>query len=269
MADCGKNFWLAAKRLPTPGRGLSWIRMKKLFILPIVAAGLLCGCNKSATTQPKPGADTVPAAPAAPAATLPPAAAPAATAPATATEAVNSAASDAASQFLAQAKSASDSTLGSIASELSGKVQALSAAVSGNSDLKSQLSSTLQSLTGGQDSAALGSAFQLSQVAEAAKLTPDQLDLAKQVGNLASAYVVQKDFSSLTGSQSDVATIVTSLRQDNLTAAIPALKNVAGNTSLTDSQKQLISTIADKYAPGWEKVQGAVNTLKQLPGLGK
>lgn len=179
-------------------------------------------------------------------------------------EAVKSAASDLTTKFVEQAKSASDSTLAPIASELTTKAQALSAAVGANDTIKSTLDSTLQSLTGGQDSAALASAFKL---AEAAKLTPEQIGLAKQVGNLASAFVVQKDFSALEGAQGDVATIVSSLRSGNITAAVPALKNVATNAHLTDSQKQIITSIADKYAPGWQKVGDAVNTLKKLPGL--
>ena len=119
--------------------------------------------------------------------------------------------------------------------------------------------------TGGQDSDALTSAFKL---ASDAKLTPEQLGLAKQVGNLASAYVVQKNFASLTGAQGDVGTIVSSLRGGNVTTAIPAIKNVAGNAHLTDPQKKLITTVADKYAPGWQKAKGAMDSIKKLPGLG-
>ena len=169
------------------------------------------------------------------------------------------------SKFLDLAKSASDGQLGTIASELTGKVQSLGAAVGANDAVKSQLDGTLKSLTGGLDSAALVSAFDL---VKAAKLTPDQLGLAKQVGNLASAYVVQKNFATLEGSHDDVAAIVSSLRSGKLTAAISPLKNVAGNTHLTDGQKQLITTVADKYAPGWQKAKGAVDAIKKLPGLG-
>jgi hypothetical protein len=169
------------------------------------------------------------------------------------------------SKFVDQAKAASDSQLGPIASELTGKIQSLGSALAGNATVKSALDGTLKSLTGGVDADALTSAF---KVASAAKLTPEQLGLAKQVGNLASAYVVQKNFTSLTGAQDDVGTIVSSLRGGNVTAAIPAIKNVAGNAHLTDAQKKLITTVADKYAPGWEKAKGAMDSLKKLPGLG-
>ncbi len=169
------------------------------------------------------------------------------------------------SKFLDQAKSASDSQLGTIASELTGKVKSLGAAVGANDAVKSLLDGTLKSLTGGMDSDALTSAFKL---AAAAKLTPEQIDLAKQVGNVASAYVVQKNFAALEGAQGDVGTIVSSLRGGKVTAAIPAIKNVAGNAHLTDPQKKLITTVADKYAPGWQKAKGAMDGIKKLPGLG-
>ena len=168
------------------------------------------------------------------------------------------------SKFLDQAKSAPDGQLGTIASELTGKMQSLGAAVTGNAAVKSELDSTLKSLTGGMDSEALTSAF---KVASAAKLTPEQIGLAKQVGNLASAYAVQKNFAALPGAQGDVGTIVSSLRGGNVTAAIPAIKNVAGNAHLTDGQKQLITTVADKYAPGWQKAKGALDSIKKLPGF--
>ena len=168
------------------------------------------------------------------------------------------------SGFLNTAQSASDSQLGSIASELTGKVQSLNTATGTNSAVASRLDSTLKSLTGGSDSAALTSAFKL---ASSAKLTPDQLGLAKQVGNLASAYVVQKNFASLDGSQGDVANIVSSLRSGKIKDAVPSLKNVASNAKLSDTQKQLITTIADKYAPGLSKASGAMDSLKKIPGF--
>ena len=168
------------------------------------------------------------------------------------------------SGFLNQAKSASDSQLGDIASELTGKVQSLGAAAGTNSAVTGKLDSTLKALTGGEDSAALTSAFGL---VKGAKLTPEQLGLAKQVGNLASAYVVQKNFASLEGQQGDVATIVSSLRSGNIKAAVPPLKNVATSAKLTDTQKQLITTVADKYAPGFSKAAGALDRVKKLPGF--
>jgi hypothetical protein len=169
-----------------------------------------------------------------------------------------------ATNLLNAAQSSADTQLGSIASELVDKLQAFEAAGGTNSALTAQMDAMLKSLTGGEDSAGLTSAFKL---ATAAKLTPEQVGLAKQVGNLASAYAVQKNFATLDGSQSDVATIVSSLRSGQVTTAIPALQNVAKNASLTDPQKQLLTTVANKYAPGLNKAAGALDSLKKLPGF--
>jgi hypothetical protein len=93
--------------------------------------------------------------------------------------------------------------------------------------------------------------------------------LAKEVGNLASAYVVQKNFASLDGAQGDVATIVSSLRQGQITPALPAMQKVAQNGNLTAPQKQLLGSIADKYAPGVSKAASALSQgLQSIPGLG-
>ncbi len=197
--------------------------MKKLFVL-FTAAGIVCGANSNAFAQVDAGL---------------------------------------AAKFLSTAKAASDSQLGSIASDLTGKMQSLGTSAAG-ALVKDKLNGALTLLTGGKDSAALMSAFDL---VKEAKLTPDQIGLAKQVGNLASAYVVQKNFATLEGAQGDVTTLVKSLRAGKLTAAVAPLKNIAGNNHLTDGQKTLIKTVADKYAPGWEKAKGAVDAIKKLPGF--
>jgi len=166
------------------------------------------------------------------------------------------------SEFVAKAKSASDSELGSIAAQLAGKIDKLGPLLQSNPSFKTKLDSTLKSLTGGMDSDALGSAFDL---AKSAKLTPEQTGLVKEVGNLTSAYVVQKNFASLEGAKGDVSALVSSLREGKLTSAVVPLKNISGNAHLTDGQKQLISKVADKYAPGWKK---AGDALKKIPGFG-
>jgi hypothetical protein len=171
---------------------------------------------------------------------------------------------DVASKFVDAAKANSDSQLAGIASELTAKVGSLGSAVGGNSAITGKLNSLLSSLTGGQDSAALASAFKL---ASSAKLTPDQLGLAKQVGNLASAYVVQKNFNTLDGSQGDVVNIVNSLRSGKIKDAVPSLKNVATSAKLSDTQKELIATIEDKYAPGLSKASGALEGIHKIPGF--
>ena len=168
-----------------------------------------------------------------------------------------------ASNFLNSAKSAPDSQLGSIGSDLTAKASSLS--TSGISDTtKGKLNSMLTSLTGGKDMDSLTSAFDL---VKGAKFTPQQTDLAKQVGNLASAFVVQKNFASLEGSQGDVSTLVSSLRAGKYKDMVSPAKNVMSNAKLTDTQKQLIKTVADKYAPGLSKASDAAGALKKIPGF--
>ena len=174
------------------------------------------------------------------------------------------ASADTAAKFLDTAKASSDSQLGGIASELTGKVESLGHAVGSNSAITGKLDNMLSSLTGGQDSAALASAFKL---ASSAKLTPEQLGLAKQVGNLTSAYVVQKNFATLDGAQGDVANIVNSLRSGKIKEAVPSLKNVATSAKLSETQKKLIVTIEDKYVPGLSKASGALEGIPKIPGF--
>lgn len=172
--------------------------------------------------------------------------------------------SAAASSLIKQANAFNDSQLGAIAAQLTGAVGKLDSLLAKDSPIKGALDSTFKSLTGGRDSEALTSTFNL---VKGAKFTPEQMGIVKEISNLTSAYVVQKNFTSLEGSKSDVAAIVSSLREGKVTAAVTPLKNVASNAHLTDGQKHLITTVADKYAPGWRKAGQAVDAIKKLPSL--
>ena len=241
-------------------------------LLLTATACILCGCGESKTppadsnpvTPPaKPVVETAPVTKAV-AETAAPAQPPVVT-PAPATP-VKAAVTDVSTQFAAAAAAQTDKLLGSIGGDLAGKVKSLSQSLGVNDALKSQLDGALQSLTDGKDSTALGQVFQVAQAAT--NLTPEQQQLAKEVGNLASAFVVQKNFSSLDGAQGDVAGVVNSLRQGNITAAIPPLQKVAQNAGLTPSQKELVSSLADQYAPGLKKAAGTLQQgLKSLPSL--
>ncbi len=237
-------------------------------------AGSLCGCGESKTT-PTDGNAVIPPAPSAAetkapapsavesaAPTKPPTETPAPAAP----PAVKAAVTDLSAQFAQAAAAQTDKLLGSIGGDLAGKVKSLSQSLGVNDALKSQLDGALQSLTAGKDSTALGQVFQVAQAAT--NLTPQQQQLAKDVSNIASAYVVQKNFSSLDGAQGDVAGVVNALRQGDIAAAVPPLQKVAQNAGLTPSQKELVSSLADQYAPGLKKAAGTLQQgLKSLPSL--
>jgi hypothetical protein len=268
--------------------------MKPLFasfsFLASVAV-LLCGCGQSKPAGSGPTAENPPAAqaeatkpataspaaaaePARPPANPPQAAASpetAGAAPAAAASAAPGApapapAADAAAQLVTTAKAQGDTTLASIGSQLADKTKALTQSAGANDTVNTQVDSSMKSLAAGNDVSGLTGLF---QAAKGVNLTPQQTQLAKDVGNLASAYVVQKNFSNLPGAQSDVATIVSSLRQGELTPALPALKKVAQNANLTSQQKQLVSSLADHYAPGLTKASGTLQQgLKSLENLG-
>jgi len=179
-------------------------------------------------------------------------------------------ANEVASKFVTMAKAQGDNLLTSIGQDLSAKAQSLVDSTAGNQTVKTNLESSLGSLTSGKDAEALTPAFQIGQTPG---LTPTQLQLAKEVGNLASAFVVQRNFSSLSGAQGDVATLVNSLRNGQYAATLTPLKNIMNNASLTPSQKQLVGSIADKYAPALKQATGALQQglqgLQGLPGTKK
>jgi hypothetical protein len=162
-----------------------------------------------------------------------------------------------------QAKASGDKQLTTIASELTGKLQSFGATLGANPAIKAKLDDVLKSFTGGKDTAALAAAFKLTT---GAKLTPDQTSLAKQVGNLASAFAVQKNFTSLEGSQTDVASVVASLRKGELTSLAQPLQKIGKNAKLTPGQKELFGTLMDNYAPGLKKAANSLKDVK-IPGL--
>ena len=169
-------------------------------------------------------------------------------------------------QLTSASQSSTDSTLKSLGGELATKAQSLGTSLSGNPAAEGQLTGALQSLLGNKGPEALAEFQKLS----AAKLTPDQLKLAKDFGHVGSAYLVQKNLGALDGSQSDVAQIVTSLRSGNVTAALPAIKKVSQNVNLTPAQKDLMTSMAEKFAPGAKQASEAIgNGLKSIPGFGK
>jgi hypothetical protein len=168
-------------------------------------------------------------------------------------------------QLTSTSQSSSDSTLKSLGGELAAKSQLLNTSLAGNPATQTQLTGALQSIMGNQGPEALADFQKLS----AAKLTPDQMSLAKDVGHVGSAYLVQKNLGALDGSQSDVAQIVSSLRSGNVTAALPAIKKVSANTKLTAEQKDLLTSMASKFVPGASRAGDLINGgLKSIPGFG-
>jgi hypothetical protein len=168
-----------------------------------------------------------------------------------------------ATQLQEQARASGDSQLPGLATDLTAKMESFGQMLGGNPEVKTALDDILKSFTGGKDSAALASAFKLTA---GAKLTPEQTGLAKEVGNLASAYAVQKNFASLDGAQSDVARLVNSLRKGELTSAMTPLQNIGKNAKLSAGQKELFNTLANNYAPGLKSATESLKKVK-IPGF--
>ncbi|MCX6928888.1 MAG: hypothetical protein NT154_37610 [Verrucomicrobia bacterium] len=106
----------------------------------------------------------------------------------------------ASAQIKSTGASAGDSTLKSLGGELSSKAQMLSTSLAGNTNAQSLINGALQSMLGKKGGDSLAAWEKLSQ----AKLTPEQTKLAKDMSNLGSAYLVQKNLASLEGSKTEV-----------------------------------------------------------------
>ena len=232
----------------------------------LLAAALLSGCdNSKSKTGSEPAQPAMPKTQSAVSAAVDETKKTAAEAATKVTEAAKTTASDVASQFLSMAKSQGDNVLNSLGQDLGAKAKSLADSCSGNESVKTNLDNSLAALTSGKDSEALAPAF---QTAQGVGLTPAQTQLAKEVGNLASAFVVQRNFSSLDNAQGDVATLVNSLRNGQYAATLPPLQKIMNNASLTPAQKDLLGSVADKYAPSLKQAAGTVQQgLQKLQGL--
>jgi hypothetical protein len=174
------------------------------------------------------------------------------------------AAQAAGSQIASSVQSSSDSLLKNIGSDLGTRVSKLAQSLTGNESAKEQLSSATQSLLGNKDAEAVSGFGKVTE----SKLTPEQSALAKDVYNAAAAMVTQRNFSSVEGMNTDVTRLVNSVWKGNYTEAMQPLQKIWTQAKLTDSQKDLLGTTFDRYAPGWRdsaaKLQQGADALKGL-----
>lgn len=152
------------------------------------------------------------------------------------------------SRFLSAAKK--DPTLQSIGSELVKSAQDLAK----DQVLKGQLDPVLENLGLGNGPQTLAVLQKLGN----ASLTPAQTQSLKQFGQLASAYLVQDNFSGIAGLEGDVGSLVQALRTGDYTGAITPLQKLSQSNKLTQGQKDLVLGIADRYAPSVRKAGAAV-----------
>jgi len=230
------------------------MKMNRLILgCGLISAVMLTGCGKPQSQAPAEGgkAETSVVAKAIEDAK------PALTQAATQTVATAKAAAvDLGQKLLATAQNSSDSLLQDLSKEVQASVTQLGEKLTGDASLKGYLDDALKSVLAGQDVAALDYYQKLVQ----AKLTPEQTSLVKQTGDVLSAFMVQKNFGAMEGVQNEVGQIVAALRKGDTTSALPYLQKVASSATLTASQKELLSSLADKYAPG---VKNAAKTLQE------
>ncbi|HVR34444.1 MAG TPA: hypothetical protein VMS21_01190 [Methylomirabilota bacterium] len=180
------------------------------------------------------------------------------------TEQARSMVSGLSQNLVASARATSDDTLASIGEEIQAKVIEMEPALSTHADLRQTVEQTLKALAGGEDSEVVGLYGQLTE----AKLTPEQTELAGDFKDVLSAFVVQRNFAGVDGAEGEVSQIVSAFRDGNAAGAIVPLQGLAGKASLTPGQKELVSSLAESYAPALkgagEAVQEGVKSLNNL-----
>jgi len=101
-------------------------------------------------------------------------------------------------------------------------------------------------------------------------LTPQQKEIASEMRNLTAAFLTQRNLSALDGAAGQVATVVNALRKGEVAMALPAIKELASNASLTSAQKELLKSRAGEYAPGLKELSrslpAGLPALPPLPG---
>lgn len=168
-------------------------------------------------------------------------------------------------QLTASTQGGGDALLKTISSDLQTRVQTLGSSLASNSTIQQQLNTGVQALLGNKDIDAVKAIGQVT----AAKLTPEQTVLAKDVYNATAAFVTQRNFSSLQGMNSDVAQLSNSVLKGNYTEAMTPLKKIYGSASLTSDQKSLLGATFDQVMPaGWRDaaatLQKGADTLKKI-----
>jgi hypothetical protein len=168
-------------------------------------------------------------------------------------------------QLSASMEPGDDEMLSGLAEELGTHVAKLGESLKTNPELTSQLNSAVQSLLKNNDVDAVGALNGLSE----ASLTPSQKSLLKGTYDTAAAYVTDRNFSSLEGFEGEVDQIVSALRGGDYKTAIQPLQKIWGQAELSTKQKELLSGVFDKYAPGWRGAADSLNKgLDAVKGLG-
>lgn len=169
---------------------------------------------------------------------------------------------DLSKQLMENTQAKANDLMKQISADLQTRVTDLGESLKSNETLMEQLNGAVQALLNNKDVDAVGA---FNKVA-AAKLTPEQTTLAKDVYNAAAAFVTERNFSSLEGMNSEVSKLATSVWKGNYTEALQPLQTIYSKSTLTTEQKDLLGAVFDDYLPGWQEKAGALqkglDTLK-------
>jgi len=160
-----------------------------------------------------------------------------------------------------------DELLKKISTDLGEQVAALGGTLASDAPLTEKLQTAVEALLENKDIAAIESLDKLT----AAKLTPEQTQLAKQVYDAGAAFVTQRNFAAIEGLHSDVAQLANAVWKGQYTEALPPLQKLYSQSTLTPQQKDLLGATFDRFMPaGWKESAGKLQQgLDALKGFGK
>lgn len=162
---------------------------------------------------------------------------------------------DLSAKLIENTKSSANDLMKQISSDLESRVQSLGESLKSNETVMEQLNGAVQALLNNEDI----NAVEAFNSVTAAKLTPEQTTLAKDVYNAGAAFVTERNFSALEGLNSDVAQLSNAVWKGNYTGALQPLQNIWNKGTLTNEQKDLLGAVFDQYLPGWQDKAGVVN----------
>ncbi len=158
----------------------------------------------------------------------------------------------------------SDAMLAGLSGDFSQTASALRDTFKNDPRATQVLDGLVKTVLGGDTSQAAGLYDTLSGI----ELTPEQKELATELGNVGSAFMAQRSFSGLEDTEGKVAKLVKSLRNGDVTEAIPVAKELNQMATLTPDQKDLLQQVLTKYAPPVKGMGGvAPPSLPAAPTL--
>ncbi|MBC2595524.1 hypothetical protein H5P28_14755 [Ruficoccus amylovorans] len=144
-------------------------------------------------------------------------------------------------------------------------IDSLKSSFSGNKEASSLLSSAINSFKGGDTLKSLDTLNQLSEL----DLTDKQSQLVEEVKGTVSAYSLNQNFDTSDPNLSGpVNNAIAAIKTGDKTAAAKSLGEIYEMGSLTDKQKEVLTSVASDYAGvDLGKIGDAVNAAKSVKDM--